>query len=197
MRRFIAARLMAVAATGAMAVACSSSPAPSALTQIPTAPVPAPWHQGAASASFSRHMLHASDFGAGWYEDFTPPVPKVTSLPPGAVAGAVTMLSKAYRTASGWVSDVQLTERAIEFGAVSRASNYVRAWMTYSNASANGIPVTITPGRRGGFVVARRAYILTALFFAHPAPNLSADMTNLRGAKRLYALARRKATRSS
>ena len=194
MRRFAAtARLLVVAATGVMAVGCSSSSAPSVTARFPNTPVPVPWHQGPASKSFAHHMLHATDFGAGWYEDYTPAIPKVRALPPGGRAGAMTMLSKAHRTPDGWASDVQITEHAIDFAGPAQAQRYVRSWITYANAS--NVPV-ITPGRRGGFVVANRAYLLSAIFYSHPTPDLSTERTNLRGAKRVYALAKRIAMRA-
>jgi hypothetical protein len=160
-----------------------------------------PWHgQAEASPSFADHLLHASDFGTGWYDGFTPTEPTLPSLPAGGRAGAMTMVSKAHRTSQGWTSDIEVWERAVDFDSRAAARAYVAsaksgAATTAAPTSAAGLQVA--SGKPGnptlGFVIGTRGYLVLTMFFRHPAPGRSDAYRDPAEARRVLATAKHRA----
>jgi hypothetical protein len=192
--------LVSIAVVLATAACSSSSNAP---YTVPASPLPVPWHgQVEASPSLATHLLHASDFGAGWYDGFTPVDPTLPSLPAGGRDGAMAMVDKAHRTSQGWVSDIQVWERAVDFDSPAEAHAYVASAIRSDATDSASVPTSSTslPAGRttptnthAGFVIGSRGYLVLTVFIRHPGPGQSTAYRNPAGARRLVAAAKRRA----
>ena len=186
------ARSSAALAAALIAAACSSSSSQSGPLTVPASPLPVPWHgQVEASPSLANHLLHASDFGQGWYQGFDPLFPTLPGvLPPGARDGAMTMVDKAHRTSTMWVSDAQIWERAVDFKSVAAARAYL-ATLVPTNSTTAAPPSK--QNQRLGFLVGKRAYTVLTEYFHHPAPGHSVFYRNSAAAKRAFDAAKKRA----